>query len=261
MPTRQFSGLRHWEPTWKVTPARSAFRRHRLGDHAIHFRRLHAELAGKRPVAADIRGLDADVHLRVGLDAVDLAQLLHAVHGEPLDALCRGVTDGVGGLYRVAVADLGCRHRELQQDVQLGDRGDFKAHALLDQGLQHPRIGIGLDRVVRMDARHGRLEAARLGADDGRVEKQEGLGVALLQRIPHVAEVQADFRMRVEELGLLGFGWGRLLEGDRAHGHQRSPGGLLENQQIKRCALRCPCHGNSFFRFDYRRKQKNFREI
>ena len=24
MPTRQFSGLRHWEPTWKVTPARSA---------------------------------------------------------------------------------------------------------------------------------------------------------------------------------------------------------------------------------------------
>ena len=22
--TRQFSGLRHWEPTWKVTPARSA---------------------------------------------------------------------------------------------------------------------------------------------------------------------------------------------------------------------------------------------
>jgi hypothetical protein len=200
-------------------PCQVRFERRRFGDDPIDLRRLHPELARERPVAAHVGRLDADVQLRVGLDAVNLAQLLDAVERVPLDALRRRVAYRVAGLHRVAVADLGRRHLELEEDIELRDRGDLEARALVDQDLQHPRIRIGLDGIVRMNARHSRLEAASLGSDDVRVYQQEGLGIAALQRIPYVAEVQADFRMRVEELGLLGFGWGWLLEGDRAHGH------------------------------------------
>jgi hypothetical protein len=74
-----------------------------------------------------------------------------------------------------------------------------------------------------MHARQRGLEAADLVANDLGIDQQEGLVVALLQRIPDVAELQPDFGMRVKEVGI-GVGCSRgFLEGDGAHGHQRSP--------------------------------------
>jgi hypothetical protein len=160
---------------------------------------------------------------------LDLPQLLDAVEDIPLDALGRRVLDIGARLHRIAVIDLGSGHAQLEQGVELGDGGNLEAGALLDQDLEDARVGVGLDSVVRVHPRHGRLEAADLGADDVGVYQQERTGVALLDRLADVLEVQADFRMGIEELGWFGFGgggWLRVLEGGRALGHQCSPGDL-----------------------------------
>ena len=193
---------------------------HRFGNNAVDIGTLDAELARERPVAADVRRLDPDVELGVGLDAVNLAQLLDAVQHVPLHTLRGRIFEVGAGLHRVAVVDLGRRHAQAEQEVELGDGGDLEAHAFLDQGLQHARIGIRLHRVVRLHARHGGLEAAGLDTDDLGVDEEEGLGIALFQRFPDVAEVQAYFGVGIEKMlfvlesGLL------FLEGDRAHDHQ-----------------------------------------
>src|SRR5258706_15378608 len=64
-----------------------------------------------------------------------------------------------------------------------------------------------LDGVVRPHAGHGRAEASRLAAHDGGVDDQERSGVSLTCCLAHDLEVEADLRMRVEELFL------RLLPG------------------------------------------------
>jgi hypothetical protein len=75
-----------------------------------------------------------------------------------------------------------------------------------------------------MHSRHGRLEAPDLGADDRGIDQEERLGVALLERLADVLEVQADFGMGIEKRGRIRIGLGlRFLEGSRALGHQYSP--------------------------------------
>jgi hypothetical protein len=157
-------------PVFRVAALRADVKRHAgevraaLGREGDHFARLGcagAELARQRPVAADVGGGDAQVELGIGLDLVHLAHLVGAVDHEPLDALARGVGDRFARLHRVGEEDLGRRHAQPEQQVELGGGGDLEAAAFLREDFQHAPVGVGLDRVVRPHAGHGRADAAR----------------------------------------------------------------------------------------------------
>jgi hypothetical protein len=80
---------------------------------------------------------------------------------------------------------------------------------------------------VRAHARHGRAEAAQLLAHDGGVDDQEGPRLFLPCGAAHDLEVEADFGVRVEELGLRKRGLLSVAyEAARAIAHQCSPRGL-----------------------------------
>jgi hypothetical protein len=114
-------------------------------------------------------------------------------------ALSTSVFEVRARLHRVGVEDLGRRHAQRQEDVQLGDGGDLEAGAFLDQDLEDARIGVRLDREVRTHARQRRPEAARLGAHDVQVHEQDRLAVGvLLEVLLDPAEVEAGFRVGVE---------------------------------------------------------------
>ena len=184
-----------------------------------------AELAGERPVAADVRGGDAQVLPGVGLDLVDPAQLVDAVDDEPFHALRRGVRNRLARLDRVGEEHLSRGHAEAEQDVKLRRGGDLEARALLGQHLEHAPVRVRLDRVVRPHPRHGRAEAPDLAAHDGRVDDQEGPIVFLPCCLADDLEVEADFGMRVEELFLRLLLWKRAIaRDDTAIPHQSSPG-------------------------------------
>jgi hypothetical protein len=65
----------------------------RRGDDLARVARPRAELAGQRPVGADVRRRDAQVELGVGLGFVHAPQLVDAVDHEPLHALGGRVGD------------------------------------------------------------------------------------------------------------------------------------------------------------------------
>ena len=112
MPTRQFSGLRHCEPTWNVTPARSALRSAAaamISSASLGWTPNFPDSGQSLPAFGSI---DAQVELGVRLDLDDLAQLLEAVQHEPLHALVRRVPQVLARLHRIAVVDLRGRHAQ-----------------------------------------------------------------------------------------------------------------------------------------------------
>jgi len=197
----------------------------RGGDDLARVAGAGAELARKRPVAADVGGGDAQVLLRVGLDLENAAHFLRAVDHVPLDALGGGAGDRLPGFHRVGVEDLGGVHPERQEQVELAGRGDLEAAALLGEHLEHAPVRIGLDRVVRTHARHSGAKAPRLGTDDGRVEDQERSDVFLLGSLAGDLEVELDLGMRIEELFLRlpGDCGASAADAARAVPHQSSP--------------------------------------
>jgi hypothetical protein len=199
MPTRQFSGLRHCDV--EAHARQVGLRARRQSNDLARLRGVRSELAAERPVAADVGRIDAQVEFGVGLDRVHLPQLVGAVDHEPLDALRRGVDDVVARLQRIGVEHLGRGNAQLEQHVELRDRGDLEARALLDQRAQHARVGIGLHRVVRAHARHDRGKAPRLFAHDAGIDQEERLLVAVLDGLLDFIEVQARLGMRVEDVG------------------------------------------------------------
>ena len=96
---------------------------------------VRAELPGERPVAADIRGIDAQVQPGIALDRVDLPQLLDRIDDEPFDPLRRRAGDEIPRLGRIRVEDVGRRHAERNEEVELGDGGDLEPGAFLKQRL------------------------------------------------------------------------------------------------------------------------------
>ena len=164
--------------------------------HVVHVR---AELPRERPVAADVRGVDAHVHLGIGLDRLDLVDLLDAVDHEPFHALGRRIFEEGARLHRVGIEHLGRRDTQAHEDVELGDRGDLEAGALLDQHFEDARVGIGLDGEMGAHPRQRRAETARLSADDLEVDDQDGLAIGMpLEVLLDAREVEADFRVGVE---------------------------------------------------------------
>ncbi len=162
-----------------------------------------AELAAQRPVRALVARLDPQVQLGVGLQCGELAELLHAVDGVPLD--------------------LGRRHADRTHQVQLGRGCDLESDALLRQRLQHAPVGIGLDRVVRAHGRHCRGKAPGVVAHSRHIDHQ---------RRPAVTEagqrlLDAGERHPAARVGLAGCGRPlrrrrRLEHFERLNGSPRS---------------------------------------
>ncbi len=169
------------------------------GDELGNVVHVRAELARERPVAADVGRVDAQVELRVGLDRLDLADLLLRVDHVPLHALGRRVLEVGARLHGVGVEDLGHRHAQREEEVELGDGGDLEAGAFLDQDLEDARVGVRLDGEVRAHPRQRRAEAPRLGAHDVQVDEEDRLLVGVPGEVLlHGAEVEADFGVGIE---------------------------------------------------------------
>jgi hypothetical protein len=117
----------------------------------------------------------------------------------PLDPARGGVLEVGARLHRIRVEDFRRRHAQPHEDVELGDGGDLEAGALLDQHLEHARIGIRLDGEVRPHARQRRAETPRLGAHDVEVHEEDRALVAVLGEVLlDPREVEADFWVGVE---------------------------------------------------------------
>src|SRR5882757_11507736 len=87
-----------------------------------------------------------------------------------------------------------------EQEVQLGDGSDLEPDAFLEHELELAGIRVRLDRVVRFHARHRRREAPRLLADDGGIDQEKRLVVAVFDCRPDFLEIQARLGVRVEEV-------------------------------------------------------------
>jgi len=141
---------------------------------------MSTELPRERPVAAYVGRVDAQVQLGVRLDRMDLLQFFERVDHVPLDALHCGGGDVFARLDRIRIEDLGRRNPLREQQIELGNRGDFEPGALLEHDPDHTGIRIGLDCVVRSNAGYRRREATRFLADDAGIDQEERLVVASL---------------------------------------------------------------------------------
>src|SRR5207244_13265404 len=97
----------------------------RGNDDPARLRRAGAELAGERPIAADVRRRDPQIDLGAGVDLVHAAQLVDAVDHEPLDTPGRGGGDGFARFHRVRITDVLRLDPEGEQQVELRGRGDL----------------------------------------------------------------------------------------------------------------------------------------
>ena len=199
--TGLFTGA--FDPTTRLRTDKPLVRRHAGTPEVICVTHTHWDHLNDVPflakaTGARVIGTETTYHVLRSF-GVDAAQLVDAVDHEPFDAPGGGVADGLARLDRVGVEHLRRRHAEREQQVELRRRGDLEARALLDQHLQHARVGIGLDRIVRAHARQGRAEAPRLGAHDVQIDQQDGLLVRVpLEVLLDAREVEADFRVGVE---------------------------------------------------------------
>ncbi len=128
---------------------------------------LAAELARQRPVGRGRAfGKDAYIDLRARRGLGDVAQVGFGVGGEHAHALLEEVADIPGFLDGVAVADALRTDAAGHDLVQLVDRGDVEARALVTQQVDDFHRWVGLDGVVHL----GELETGAqvvVGLADG----------------------------------------------------------------------------------------------
>ena len=150
--------------------------------------RLATELAAQRPVGAGgAFGEDTHVDLRTRRGLGDVAQVGFGVGGEQAHAFFIEVANVARLLDGVAVADALGADAGGHDLVQLVDRGDVEARALVTQQLDDLDGRVGLDRVVDLGEGEAGAQLIVGISDDLSVDHHER-GFVLIGECLHALE-------------------------------------------------------------------------
>ena len=92
-------------------------------------------------------GEDAQNHLCIGINLMNLVQLIRVIECHEMDAMISGIPDVRDWLAGVGVYDIGRGHAKLEHGVDLAHAGAIEAPAEWDESPQELRVGVALDGI------------------------------------------------------------------------------------------------------------------